>query len=241
MAGEAFRFSGDDALNYEKYLGPVLFEPSALEFLPYLGSPNIQSVLEISSGTGRLTRHLRKYFPETTKLIASDISPDMLRVAREQLKDSSIDFRIADAQQLPFSDNSFDLVLCQHGLMFLPDKLKGYKEVFRVLKPGGRFIFATWDRTENIPILNLIFNELVIPFFKGTDTTRFLVPFSLYEPAKLFDYLSEAGFTNNNVFRVEFKGSEFFPEKSGKWFVFETSDRQGSRSQRPGSPDSDSR
>ncbi|HCL83705.1 MAG TPA: hypothetical protein DIC22_07010 [Chitinophagaceae bacterium] len=212
MAGEAFRFSGDDALNYEKYLGPVLFEPSALEFLPYLGSPNVQSVLEISSGTGRLTRHLRKYFPLTTRLIASDISSDMLQVAREQLKDPSIEFQIADAQQLPFADGSFDLVVCQHGLMFLPDKLKGFKEVFRVLKPGGRFIFATWDRTEDIPILNLIFNEWVIPFFEGEDTARFLIPFSLYEPAKLFDYLSEAGFTNNNVFRVEFKGRSSSPK-----------------------------
>jgi SAM-dependent methyltransferase len=212
MAKEAFRFSGDDALNYETYLGPILFEPSALEFLSYLGSSNIESVLEISSGTGRLTRHLRKYFPKRTKLVASDISPDMLEVAREQLNDSSIEFQVADAQQLPFSDGSFDLVLCQYGLMFLADKLKGFKEVFRVLKPGGRFIFATWDSSENIPLFNIIFNELVIPFFKGEDATRFRTPFSLHEPAKLIDFLRESNFTNNSVLPIKFNGNSSSPK-----------------------------
>jgi SAM-dependent methyltransferase len=107
MANEAFTFSGDDALNYEQYLGPLLFEPSALEFISYLGSSGIgdgdpgstdascpTDVLEIGSGTGRLTRHLRQYFPATTKLIASDINPDMLELARRQLKDPSIEFRV---------------------------------------------------------------------------------------------------------------------------------------------------
>jgi SAM-dependent methyltransferase len=211
MVKDAFRFSGDDALNYEKYLGPILFEPSALEFVEYLGSSNIESVLEISCGTGRLTKHLRQYFSEKTRLVASDISPDMLEVAKNQLNDSSIEFQVADAQQLPFPDCSFDMVLCQYGLMFLTDKLKGFQEVFRVLKPGGQFIFATWDKTENTPLFKLIFNDTIIPFFKGEDTARFLTPFSLHEPAQLSDFLSEANFTNNKVFPIKFKGSSSSP------------------------------
>lgn len=212
MAKDAFRFSGEDAFNYESYLGPLLFEPSAIQFMSYVGSVTAESVLEISSGTGRLTRHLRKYLPVTTKIIASDISSDMLEVAKEQLNDSSIEFRVADAQQLPFADNSFDLVLCQYGLMFLPDKQKGFEEAFRVLKPGGQFIFATWDRTENIPLFKLIFNDLVLPFFQGEDTTRFLTPFCMYEPSKLIDFLQQAGFTNNRIVPMEFMGSTSSPE-----------------------------
>jgi SAM-dependent methyltransferase len=226
MANEAFRFSGGDALNYEQYLGPLLFEPSALEFISYLGlsgngdgdpgSPDAScpaAVLEIGSGTGRLTRHLRQYFPTTTQLIASDISPDMLELARRQLEDPSIEFQVADAQQLLFSDNSFDLVVCQYGLMFLPDKLKGFTEIFRVIKPGGRFVFSTWDKLDNMPLLDLIFNKLVIPFFKGEDTTRFRVPFSLYEPTILLDLLQESGFTHRSVFPIHFKGRSMSPEE----------------------------
>src|ERR1700744_3281521 len=102
MAKEAFRFSGDDAINYERYLGPLLFEPSTAELLPYLGSSGIRCVLEIAGGTGRLTRHLRDYFSSATELIASDISPDMLEVAKGQLGDEAIQFQVADAQALPF-------------------------------------------------------------------------------------------------------------------------------------------
>jgi SAM-dependent methyltransferase len=205
MSKEAFKFTGDDAINYKHYLGPVLFEPSALTFLTHIGSPNVGSALEVSCGTGRLTKHLRTYFPASTKFIASDVSGDMIAVAKEKLKDASIEFKIADAQQLPFPDNSFDLVLCQHGIMFFPDKLKGFEEAFRVLKPGGRFIFATWDSTKNMPLFNVILEEVVIPFFKGEEESRFRIPFSLHEPDLLFGFLSKAGFINNTISPVEFK------------------------------------
>lgn len=212
MAKDAFRFSGDDAINYEKYLGPLLFEPSAVELLNYLGAPDLQSVLEIAGGTGRLTSHLRSYFPASTELVVSDISPDMLEVARGRLGGLPIDFRVADAQALPFPDASFDLVVCQYGLMFLPDKEKGCAEIFRVLRPGGRCVFSTWDKTENMPLLRLVFDELVIPFFEGEDITRFRVPFSMYDPAVLEGLLEGAGFTGNRVFSVDFRSGAASPE-----------------------------
>lgn len=212
MAKEVFSFSGNDARNYDTYLGPVLFEPSAVKLLSHIGSSNIRSVLEIACGTGRLTRHLRKYFPATTTLVASDISPDMIEVAREKTMDPTIEFHVADAQQLPFADESFDLVVCQYGLMFLPDKLKGFKEAFRVLKKGGRFIFSTWDSTDNIPILKIIYNDAIIPFFKDGDATRFLLPFSLYEPEKLKGFLDASGFTDSSVVTIEFKGQGSSPQ-----------------------------
>lgn len=208
---EAFTFAGNDAFNYDHYLGPVLFEPSAIEFVSHIGSFPVQSVLEISSGTGRLTRHLRKQFPPPIKLVASDLSADMLEIAETQLNDPSIVFQVADAQQLPFADHSFDLVVCQYGLMFLPDKQKGFNEAWRVLKPGGSYIFATWDRSDNIPLFKLIFNDLVLPFFAGEDTTRFLVPFSLHDPAQLNHFMQQAGFREHKVLPMEFTGSSAFP------------------------------
>jgi ubiquinone/menaquinone biosynthesis C-methylase UbiE len=205
MAKDAFAFSGDDALNYDSYLGPLLFEPSSIEFLSRLNYSAVGSILELAAGTGRMTKHLREYVDPATKITVTDINGDMLRLAKNKLNDSGLDFQLADIQDLPFPDHSFDLVLCQYGLMFLPDKQKGFREVFRVLKPGGRFVFSTWDSTRNIPLLNLIFDESILPFFKEEDAARLTVPFSLFDPEKLRGFLQETGFTHNKVELISFK------------------------------------
>jgi SAM-dependent methyltransferase len=212
MNKSAFSFAGNDAFNYENYLGPLLFEPSTVEIISQIESPNVDSVLEVAAGTGRLTKHLREYFPATTKITASDLSEDTLSLSRKKFNDQDVKFLVADIQKLPFPDNSFDLVLCQYGLMFLSDKKKGFSEVFRVLKPGGRFIFSTWDSTRNIPLINLIFNDLIIPFFKEEDNARFIVPFSLHDPEVLVDFLKVTGFTNSNVLLKKFKSGASSPE-----------------------------
>jgi ubiquinone/menaquinone biosynthesis C-methylase UbiE len=212
MAKEAFSFSGEDAQNYETFLGPLLFEPAALSILTHLGSNKIETILEISSGTGRLTRHLREYFHPPAKLTASDISKDMLELAKKQLNDNSIIFKVADAQNLPFEDGSFDLVVCQFGLMFLSEKLKGFREVFRVLKDGGRFIFNTWESTKNVELFNIVFEETIIPFFDGTDTSRFRTPFSLFDPGIINRYLEDAGFKRGKVIPIEFASYSSSPE-----------------------------
>jgi ubiquinone/menaquinone biosynthesis C-methylase UbiE len=191
---DAFRFSGEAAMNYDQYLGPFLFEPYAINIVSKLDTTNVTSVLELACGTGRVTRHLREHFGPEVKLIASDYNADMLHVAESKLNEKAIEFRIEDAQNLSFADNSFDLVLCQFGLMFLKDKKKGLSEALRVLKPGGTFIFSTWDKTENIPLLKVIFNDVILPFFKDEDQSRFLVPFSLFEPEILKTWMTETGF-----------------------------------------------
>jgi ubiquinone/menaquinone biosynthesis C-methylase UbiE len=206
MEKEAFRFSGEGVNNYDNLLGPFLFEPYGKHIASLVPSAGINNVLEIACGTGRLTNHLYKQIPSSAKLIASDISPDMLALAKQKLSGTSIHFQTADAQQLPFEDNSFDYVLCQFGLMFLPDKQKGFKEIFRVLKPGGKFIFSTWDKTENIAVKKMFFNDLLLPFFAGEDTARFLIPFSLHDPLQLESFLENAGFKNNSIENIFLEG-----------------------------------
>ena len=205
MEKQAFRFSGEGAKNYDQYLGPLLFEPYAIDTASHVPASS-QSVLEIACGTGRVTRHLRKSLPLSARLIATDLSPDMLEVARQNLNDPSIDFRVADAMDLPFPDNSFDVIICQFGLMFLPDKQKGVNEAFRILKPGGRFIFSTWDKTATMPLLTLVFDDNILPFFAGEDIDRFVLPFSLHDPIQLQSFMEKANFKNSSVVRVTLTG-----------------------------------
>jgi ubiquinone/menaquinone biosynthesis C-methylase UbiE len=123
---------------YELYLGPYLYEPYALYVISRV-KDTPKHALEIGCGTGRLTNHLAKKIGVDAKLMAIDINPAMLDIAKLKVNDPNVEFQVADAQNLPFPDNSFDLVVCQFGFMFLPEKQKGFNEAWRVLKPGGQF------------------------------------------------------------------------------------------------------
>ena len=105
-------------------------------------------LLETACGTGILTRALAARLPEAVAITATDLNEPMLDFARLQPSGGRVAWRQADAQALPFSDGTFDAVVCQFGVMFFPDKQRAYREVFRLLKPGGRFLFSVWDRLE---------------------------------------------------------------------------------------------
>jgi SAM-dependent methyltransferase len=212
MQKEVYRISGKDASNYEEHLGPLIFEPAAKELLSHIATFPATSILEIASGTGRLTKHLRTHFPASTKIRATDINPDMLELAQQQLNDLSITFQLADAQHLPLPDQAFDLVVNQFGLMFLPDKQAGINEAFRVLKPGGHFVFTTWDRTATMPLFKLLIDETIIPLFKDEDISRFHTPFALHDPHLLDTWLCKAGFTSHKALLMQFIGHADSPQ-----------------------------
>lgn len=134
--------------HYDEFFGPLCFEPYAIEVAKRIEGFPASLVVEIASGTGRVTRHIRNTIPPGAKFVASDISEDMLAIAKRKLGQLPIQWEKIDAQQLPFPDNSVDLVICCFGYMFVPDKGKAFDEVFRILKPGGQFLFTTWDKLE---------------------------------------------------------------------------------------------
>jgi ubiquinone/menaquinone biosynthesis C-methylase UbiE len=207
MSSEVFKFTGARSSHYDNLLGPFLFEPYGKEMANRVPIKNVESILELASGTGRVTRHLRERLPSTVRLVATDLSPDMLDIAKGKFSDAkAVEFIVADMQKLPFGANNFDVVVCQYGIMFPPDKQKVFDEVFRVLKPGGQFLFSTWERTERVEIFKLIYNELVIPFFAGEDPARFVVPFSLHDPAQLNAFLTKSNFSQPKVERVVLNG-----------------------------------
>lgn len=200
---EAYKFTTGDAENYDYYLGPVFFEPYAEYLASQIDITNLSSVLELACGTGRVTRHIRKALPVHTQFWATDLSPYMLNIAKGKLSEENIHFAQEDIQNLSFDDNTFDLVICQFGLMFLPDKMKGLQEIHRVLKPGGKLMFFTWDDTLNIPIFGLLINDLMLPYFKDEDTSRFFVPFAMNDPQQLTNMIQDAGFKNAESKKVE--------------------------------------
>src|SRR5689334_14032588 len=124
-------FSGSIPGHYDKYLGPMYFEPYALEIASRIDPSPVKIALELASGTGRVTRHLRDVLNEDATLIASDISPDMLEIAKEKLKGEDIVWQVIDAQLLPFQDNSIDLIVCCFGFMLVPDRPKAFEEAYR--------------------------------------------------------------------------------------------------------------
>lgn len=140
--------SRDTAAHYDQFFGPLFFEPYAIEVVKRMEPISVAIVLEIAAGTGRVTRHIRERIPTSAKLVASDISEDMLGEAKKKLGHLNIEWQNIDAQQLPFSDNSIDMVVCCFGYMFVPDKPKAFAEAYRVLRPGGLFLFTTWDKLE---------------------------------------------------------------------------------------------
>lgn len=206
MSKEVFKFSGARASNYDNYLGPFLFEPYGKEMASRVPAININSVLELASGTGRVTRHLREHLPASIKLIATDLSPDMLEVNKSKFTNSEgVEFAVADMQNLPFESNKFDVVVCQFGMMFPPDKQKAFDEAYRVLKPGGLFLFSTWEKTDRVEIFSLVYKH-ILPFFAGEDPARFLIPYSLHDVNQLKNFLIKSNFSSSKIERVVLKG-----------------------------------
>lgn len=189
-------FAGSVPANYEQYLGPILFEPYALDIMQRLPKGSLNNVLEIACGTGRVTKHLLDAIGEKGKLVATDLNPDMIAIAKEKVADSRIEWQKADAQDLPFADNSFEAVICQYGVMFFPDKLKAFSETWRVLKPGGIFIFNAWDSLDANPGAQVIDNVLQEAF--GEEAPNFLKegPYSFYDQGQIRSLLKEASFKN---------------------------------------------
>jgi len=147
-AASSDRDLGDSATHYDQFFGPFYFEPYAIEVVKRIDLAAVSIALELAAGTGRVTHHIRKRIPASAKLIASDISTEMLDVAKKKLNHLDIEWKIIDAQKLPFEDNSIDLVICCFGYMFVPDKPKAFAEAYRILKPGCMFLFTTWDTLE---------------------------------------------------------------------------------------------
>ena len=176
-------FAGSIPKFYETHLVPLIFEPYAPDLARRLASNAAGRVLELAAGTGVATRALASILPATSSIVATDLNVPMLEQAKAIDIARPVEWRQADAMQLPFENGAFDAVVCQFGVMFFPDKPLAFSEARRVLAEGGVFVFNVWDRIEENEFADMVTTALTRRY--PDDPPRFLarVPHGLLRPS----------------------------------------------------------
>jgi ubiquinone/menaquinone biosynthesis C-methylase UbiE len=194
MSYQHTAFTGSIPENYDRYLGPALFEPYASDLVGRLNVPEGTSVLELACGTGIVTRRLRDRLPPGARLVATDLNEAMMAYAARKFgPEEAVEWKRADATNLPFPGESFDAVVCQFGLMFVPDKGRAIREARRVLKPGGALLFSVWDAIEQNDLAHIA-HTTIKTFFEHDPPDFYEVPFCFHDPETIRSLMTGAGF-----------------------------------------------
>ena len=210
-------FTGDIPSHYHAGLGPLLFEPYAEELARLARRLGPRRVLETACGTGILTRRLADALRGEAEIVATDLNPDMLAVA-QRTTSGAAELRPADMTALPFPDESFDLVACQFGLMFAPDKPAALREARRVLARGGAALVSTWGPLERNTVFDVAHRALAALF--PDDPPRFYeTPYSMPDPGALQGLLLGAGFETAAVETVRRTGVASSPRAAAVGLV----------------------
>jgi len=193
-------FAGSIPEIYDTYLVPLIFQAYADDLARRVTSGAAAAVLETAAGSGAVTRALAARLAKDARYTVTDLNQPMLdRAAAVQGADARITWQHADALALPFDDASFDVVVCQFGVMFFPDRVKGYGEARRVLKPGGRFIFNSWDHIGVNEFADEVTKAAATVF--RDDPPRFLArtPHGYHDVAAIRSDLAAAGFEDISI------------------------------------------
>ena len=187
-------FAGSIPQLYERHMVPLIFERYAVDMAARARLREPARVLELAAGTGVVTRALANALPQRSSIVATDLNQPMLDHAAAIGASRPVEWRQADAMQLPFADEAFDLVVCQFGAMFFPNRANAYAEARRVLRPGGAFIFNVWDRIEENEFADCVMQALAQHF--PQDPPRFMarVPHGYHDRSVIAADLAAGGF-----------------------------------------------
>jgi ubiquinone/menaquinone biosynthesis C-methylase UbiE len=200
MASEQPRwqgFAGSGAENYQRYLVPTIFGPWAEDLVALAAPQPGERVLDVACGPGIVAR-LAARAAAPGQVTGLDINPGMLEVARSLPSEQPIFWQQGSALHLPFPAEAFDLVLCQQGVQFFPDRAAGLREMRRVLVPGGRMALAVWGPIERSPGFAVLASA-VERQIGAAPAVAARSPFSLSDTAELRHLMDGAGLRNVEV------------------------------------------
>ena len=198
------RFAGSIPEIYDTYLVPLIFEPYASDLAGRAAALAPGSVLETAAGSGVVTRALAPRLSDDARYVVTDLNQPMLdRAAARHAPDQRIVWQQADALELPFEAGTFDVVLCQFGVMFFPDRVAGYREARRVLKESGCFLFNAWDRIEENEFADVVTRAAAEIFPDDPPTFLARTPHGYGDIDRIRKDVQAAGFTDITIDTVD--------------------------------------
>lgn len=198
---KAAAFGGTLAEFYDRHLVPLVFAPYAAVVAERARALNPRRVLETAAGTGIATEALARALPSDAAITATDLNQAMIERGKARPGMARVQWQQADAMKLPFADGAFDLVVCQFGVMFFPDKRAAFGECFRVLASGGTFLSVLWDAYDRMPDNPLWIAARTVGDMLKRDPLTLLSPGYFDEPVIRAD-LAAARFRDVTVDRV---------------------------------------
>jgi SAM-dependent methyltransferase len=193
VTGSDAVFAGSMPALYDRYLGPLYFEPYAADLAARVRTQPPSRVLEVAAGTGIVTRALHDALPDAT-ITATDLNPGMVAHGSGRVSAPNVVWSVADAMALPFGDAEFDLVVCQFGAMFFPDRIRAFREAHRVLAPGGRLLLSMWDSVEHNELPGTIARAVAAAFPDEPPSFVTRTPHGHFDTARTEAELRDAGF-----------------------------------------------
>lgn len=185
------------AENYQRFFVPAIGAPVADDLIDIAGLQPGQRVLDVACGTGVATRLAAERVGAAGAVVGLDVNPGMLAVARSHSPpELSIEWSEASADSMPLPDEAFDVVLCQMGLQFVPDRRAALREMWRVLERGGRAIVTVPGPKP--PVFKIMSDALA--HHLGPEAASFAdLVFSLHDVDELAELLHSAGFREADV------------------------------------------
>lgn len=194
-------FTGSVPELYDEHLGPLLFDPYAEEIASRVRGRGARNILETAAGTGRVTRALAEAAPGAL-IVATDLNPAMIDLGATLVASPNVRWQQADMLALPFAPATFDVVVCQFGVMFVPDQTAAFREALRVLAPGGQYVFNVWDGIGANEVAHVV-SQCVATALGGVQTFLERAPYGYGDPEAIEQRLRDAGFSRIEIDAVE--------------------------------------
>jgi len=187
------------AETYEHYFVPAMFLPWATILLRRAAPQSRERVLDVACGTGIVARQAAPLVGADGQVVALDMNPAMLAVARALPAPSgaTISWQEGNAMALPFPDGAFDVVLCQHGLQFVPDRAGAVREMRRVLAPGGRALVIVLQALARHPVFEALMESVARHL--SLPVSAVMTPFALCDADELRTLFTAAGFKKVDI------------------------------------------